>query len=231
MVASVAKDVQRQDLNEDAYALGEESFAVSDGASESYDSKSWARLLSNAYLLDQDVGESWLVNQVQSYLGATDFTSLSWSRQAAFERGSFATLLGLKLASDSTSVDLIAVGDSLAIHVRQGVILKSFPLEHAVEFDERPLLLSTLASANGFVRRSDFSANSTTSWSIQDGDQILLVTDAVAHWLLTDTEALTALSSIRSPDEFQEIVLKRRMNKTMKVDDSTVLRIVVDSAE
>lgn len=231
LVASVAKDAQRQDLNEDAYALGETCFALADGASESYDSKNWAQLLTKAYLLDQGVNVSWVTDRVRSYVEASDFTSLSWSRQAAFERGSFATLLGLKWSLDSENVELLAIGDSLAVHVRNGVMLTSFPFQHAEQFDARPLLLSTQLMANDFVRKSDFCTTSTITWPVQAGDQIFLVTDAVGHWLLSHDEALTVLSTIRNPEEFEKMVFEKRSDKTMRLDDSTVLRIVINSSE
>ena len=49
---SVAKDPERPDLNEDAHSqsLNGNIFSLSDGASESYDSKSWAHLLVNKFI-------------------------------------------------------------------------------------------------------------------------------------------------------------------------------------
>jgi len=231
LAASVAKDLKRPDLNEDAYALGDARFALSDGASESYDSRTWARLLTEAYVLDQGVCVPWVADRVRTYLDSTDFASLSWSKQAAFERGSFATLLGLELAPNGTDAEVLAIGDSLAAHVRDGVILDSFPFQHAEQFDARPRLLSTLAAANDFVGESNFFTNSSITWPVRPNDQILLVTDAVGHWLLAHEEALTTLSVVSSNEEFGQLVADRRLDKTMRLDDSTILRIVVEGDE
>ena len=231
LVASVAKDPARQDLNEDAFALGGSRFALADGASESYDSRTWARLLTEAYVLDQCVGVPWVADKVRTYLDSADFASLSWSRQAAFERGSFATLLGLELALNGSDAEVLAVGDSLALHVRDGVILTSFPFQHANQFDARPQLLSTLATANDFVGECDFFTTSSATWPVQPGDQILLVTDAVGHWLLAREDALTALSAVATDEEFEQLVVDRRRDRTMRLDDSTLLRIAVEGDE
>lgn len=231
LVASVAKDPKRPDLNEDAYALGDVRFALADGASESYDSGTWARLLAQAYVLDQGVGVPWVADRVRTYLDSSDFASLSWSKQAAFERGSFATLLGLELAPNGSDADVLAIGDSLAVHVRDGVILASFPFQHAEQFDARPRLLSTLATANDFVGESDFFTSNSIRWSVRPGDQILLVTDAVGHWLLARKEALTTLGVVSTNEEFGQLVADRRLDKTMRLDDSTLLRIAVDGDE
>lgn len=231
LVFSVAKDPQRQDLNEDAYAWSDARVALADGASESYDSKAWAHRITDAFVLDHAVGVIWVADRVREYSESMDFSSLSWSQQAAFERGSFATLLGLELSPDGTSAEVLAIGDSLALHVRDGVMLASFPFQHGVEFDARPQLLSTLATANDFVGASDFFNISSATWRIQPCDHILLVTDAVGHWLLTQQDALTALSNVTTSDEFEQLVIARRLDKSMRLDDSTVLRIAIVSDE
>lgn len=231
MAATVAKDPQRQDLNEDAFALGDVRLALSDGASESYDSRTWARLLTQAYALDEALSAQWVAERVKAYLESSDFSSLSWSKQAAFERGSFATLLGLELAPNGCEAELIAIGDSLAVHVRDGRKLASFPFQHADEFDARPRLLSTLATANDFVGEPEFFSTNSVTWKLQPGDQILLVTDAVGHWLLAHEEALTIVAELSSGEEFEQLVVSRRVDKTMRLDDSTILRVLFDAEE
>lgn len=227
LAASVSKDPKRQDLNEDAFAEGDNSFALADGASESYDSKSWARLLTEGYALDQNVDIPWVTERVRTYANASNFESLSWSGQAAYERGSFATLLGLKSGANASEVDVLAIGDSLAVHVRDGFILASYPFQQASQFDTRPQLLSTLATANDFVWESGFFYTNSITWSVKTGDQILLVTDAVGHWLLSHSQALTELNSISDENEFERLVVEHRLDKTMHLDDSTFLRIVI----
>ena len=231
LVASVAKDPQRQDLNEDAYAysVGQCCIALADGASESYDSQAWAQLLAQTYLRNQRVSVQWIEEQVQTYVESIDPASLSWSRQAAYERGSFSTLLGLELAQNGRDAEVLAIGDSLAIHVRDGVRMASFPFKSAEEFDARPQLLSTLSSANAFVGDSKFFTDNSATWEVSPGDYILLVTDAVGHWVLSHSEALTSLQDVTSPDEFLQLVLDRRRDHSMRLDDSTILRICVDA--
>lgn len=231
LVASVPKDPQRQDLNEDAYAVGESCVAVTDGASESYDSRAWARLLAEAYAKEQSVSAEWVAERIRTYLESTDIECLSWSRLAAFERGSFATLLGLELVPNRHEVDVLAIGDSLAVHVRDGAMLSSFPFAKPEDFDVRPRLLSTLASANTFIDEHEFFKNSSTTWEVQSGDCILLMTDAVGHWLLAHSEEVPTLIAMPSAEAFEELVIERRRDRRMRLDDSTVLRIVVVADE
>jgi hypothetical protein len=86
--ASVAKCQQDSRLNEDA--LGERAshgvYAVSGGASESFDSRRWSKLLVQLFLRNPHVDERWLRRAVTVFAGQFDRETMSWSAQAAFAR-------------------------------------------------------------------------------------------------------------------------------------------------
>jgi hypothetical protein len=234
--SSVPKDLERPELNEDAWACDEllTCVAVSDGASESYDSKRWARALVDRYSANQMFDWDWVSGAVTAYNSTIDFSALSWSQQMAFDRGSFATLLALQLAENGSEVEILGVGDSLAVHVRDGALLATFPYEQAEQFDENPMLLSTLSAENLFIKEPGFfQRNSSKTWVILPGDVIYLMTDAVGQWLLgnqvpgqTPLELLDALST---HEEFSALTLQLRSENKMKLDDSTLIRLVVES--
>ena len=94
----VPKDLSFPDTNEDAYEIAPDAgkIAMSDGASESYDSRAWARLLACRFVENSQIDHRWLAEAITEYTTRVDYASLSWSKQAAFERGSFATLLGIE---------------------------------------------------------------------------------------------------------------------------------------
>lgn len=234
LFASVPKDFERPELNEDAWAQDEAQtcFALSDGASESYDSRVWAQLLVAKYASNPNFLPSWVDEVAAKYSQQVDFESLSWSKQAAFERGSFATLLGLQLAANGREVEVLAIGDSLACHLRNGTLLATFPYSTAEEFDARPALLSTLPSKNAFLVEPDFFARNTArTWAVEQGDVVLLVTDAVGQWLLrelaSEPGSLPAVEALRTEADLTELVRRMRAEHRMRYDDSTVLRLVV----
>jgi hypothetical protein len=232
---TVPKDAERPDLNEDAWAADEAvtRIALSDGASESFDSRTWANLLVNAYALNPAFSSDWLTKVLGEYLESVDYESLSWSKQAAFDRGSFATLLGVELAPNGSDIEVLALGDSVAFHVRSDSLLVSFPYTTPEEFDARPLLLSTVAASNSFVTESGFfSRNSSSTWSIETGDLILVATDAVSQWVLNEhkgeNSALSFLSIVDCPELFETKIKELRFQRRIKVDDSTMIRLVVE---
>jgi hypothetical protein len=235
LVASVPKDPERPELNEDAWAPNEAltCFALSDGASESYDSRVWAQLLVAKYASDPHFLPSWVDEATAKYSQQVDFESLSWSKQAAFERGSFATLLGLQLADNGREVEILAIGDSLACHLRDGALLSTFPYSTAEEFDARPALLSTLSSKNAFLAEPDFFARNTArTWAIEEGDVLLLVTDAVGQWVFRELAgepgSVASMATIRSDADLTELVLRMRAEHRMRYDDSTLVRLLVE---
>lgn len=233
--ASAAKDPAHPERNEDAWLADDvrQRWALSDGASESYDSRVWALSLVDRYVADPAVNVQWVEQAVQAYASTVDFASLSWAKQAAYERGSFGTLLGVELAPNGTDLEVLAIGDSLAVHVREGQVLNSYPFQDASGFLERPQLLSTLPSANAFVTAPDFiTRNSCRTWAVQPGDSIYLMTDAVGQWLLQELQhtpsSLEVIEQLRESDQFQMLVMTMRAEeRRLKLDDSTLVRLVV----
>jgi hypothetical protein len=82
----VPKEPSFPDANEGAFEKDPESgkIAVSDGASESFDSKTWARLLACRFVENPQLNERWLADAIADYTARADYASLSWSKQAAF---------------------------------------------------------------------------------------------------------------------------------------------------
>jgi len=234
LAVTVPKDIERRLLNEDAWAVDDlvTRVAVSDGASESFDSRAWANLLVNAYIADPAFSPEWLEGVLKSYMATVDYEALSWSKQAAFDRGSFATLVALEVAPNS-DVEVLALGDSVAFHLRGQELVASFPYTAPEEFEARPQLLSTIRTSNAFITEPGFFIRNTSrTWRVQSGDVLILATDAVSQWALREQlpgqEALQYLCSVDSVESFEAKVLELRGQNRIRVDDSTLIRLVVE---
>jgi hypothetical protein len=230
LAASLGKDPQRPELIEDVFAISEKvaRAAIADGASESYDSGKWAKLLAHAFVLEPNVSPRWLQTLVSYYTSQTDFDALSWSAQAAFERGSFSTLLGIELLPEEHAVRVLAVGDSIALQTRQQTIVTAFPFNNPDTFACRPELLSTKSRNNVFFTEP-FVSRSWTRWQLYDGDNVYLMTDAVGEWILKGGAGtnLRELELVRTYDDFAELVLWLRRVRRIRLDDSTLIRMSV----
>ena len=95
---SCPKDPLGSDINEDrrVFDAARGALALCDGASESFNSSVWAQILADKFVADPAVTPDWLAGAVADYVSRHDFESMSWSRQASYERGSFSTLLGIQ---------------------------------------------------------------------------------------------------------------------------------------
>ncbi|USI27902.1 hypothetical protein [Alteromonas macleodii] len=259
-LASIPKDLDLPELNEDAYssfipdvntkkansqkALKKGRFglrkympnlyqgcckiAISDGASESYNSKLWASMLVEHYTLFSKVSIDDISNLISEYNANHDYQSMSWSQQSAFERGSFATLLGIEFFKDNNSIDILSIGDSLLVLIDEGELKFSYPYSSSSEFDQRPTLLSTKFNHNNFITSEDFV---DTHYSKLDLDQyqsptLMLMTDALGQWCLKQQELGNSVwENLRCIDHesLKNLVLIERKERRMRTDDVTLV--------
>lgn len=221
---TMGKQVAEPHLNEDAVACAQVKgvYAVSDGASESFASRRWARELVRRYVQRPVIDSAGLANAIDAYNGAFDRATMSWSAQASFDRGSFATLLGLRF--DVAGVSILGIGDSLAVLEDGAEIRATFPYDAPEQFRANPLLLSTIYDRNAAILDADFSVY----WRLEEviTPKVFCMTDAIAAWLLSAREErMQRLRELKTRAEFVELVEGARADGTMRRDDTTLLVI------
>ncbi len=226
----VPKDLAYQDANEDAIEFIGESgrLALSDGASESFDSRSWARLLVEKFVRDPALSQDWLSAAISGYMSRFDVASLSWSKQSAFERGSFATLLCLESDPTHNAVDVLCVGDSLAVLLEDDELRGSIPYTKSNQFMQRPELFSTNTAQNAFFFSADFFSRHHKTWQMKamKSPIVLCMTDALGEWALRHdaqgSPKWKTLASIRELSQLETLVCNAREIKDMRIDDVTL---------
>lgn len=235
--ATISKDPQIMGSNEDAAVLRlfgkSQRAAVFDGASESFAARKWSRLLADEWGRGLVVDDSWIKNAQDRYQREMYALSLSWAQEAAMERGSFATIASIEVLDDVINVCII--GDSTVFFLDSRGVKSSLPFQSETQFSSAPLALSSRPKAleqNYALLQSGKKLSGTFSKAI--GERfILLATDAVSCWLLSDDlsthlQRLNRLISCKSPAEFREMVLREREDGAMKIDDSTIILLRID---
>lgn len=228
---SVPKEVDYADANEDAYCYSEElgRFAIGDGASESFDSKKWANLITSLFVENPSIDAEWVLNATQKYNNEIDYEQLSWSRQAAYDRGSFTTIVGITTNLQKQRAEIVGIGDSVAILLENREIIASFPITRSEQFSERPRLISTIHAHNLFIGSSTFVEGHFVTWDLQANSEILLMSDALACWCLNSVENREEdwreLLDIESLDSLSSLISRLRYEKKIRIDDSTLLRL------
>lgn len=228
---TVAKHLDSPDENEDAYRIAHDSgrLVLSDGASESFDARSWANLVVDQFL-GSAPSEEQLDICIHAYEQLHDFKTLSWSKAAAYERGSFATLVIAQNNDDRKAVTVTTLGDSLVVWCDGIGEIETLPYQSANQFTEKPTLLATRSALNIEVDIDGQGAWSQREWSYDQQEQCLLLcmTDALGAWLLNRREqghsdAFERLSGLRDQQAFLELVEEARASGEMRRDDSTLI--------
>ena len=233
----VPKDLAFADEIEDAMAFAPEAgrVAISDGASESYDSRSWARLLVRRFVADTAVDGAWLNAAITEYRSQRDFSDLPWSHQAAFDRGSYATLLAVEHLPQEQRLKVHCVGDSVAMLIDGlGNLQRKFSYLRAAAFRQRPNLLSTDPARNTSFKGWRALELQTASWRLFPGEPrfVLCMTDATGEWALQHAECgrpvWKELLALDDQPGLDALVAEARESRDMRVDDVTLVRLSFD---
>jgi hypothetical protein len=238
---TVPKHSEFPEANEDKLRTCDtrQIYVLSDGAGVSYNSSLWADVVVEAWFTSPPRRKfgRWLQQAIAEYKSRSDMANMSWNQQAAFERGSFASLLALNWTPES-DLRVTAVGDSTAILVSDGQKRWSFPYDHADQFRARPHLLSTILSRNlgpffvdavKALRANKPAGPCHASVPLRTGKEhrMLCVTDALGEWLLRDcdnhSDRLRRILSVTSEDDLVALVEEERAAGAMRRDDTTLL--------
>lgn len=228
---TIAKDNENPSHNEDAYefSLKEKRIAISDGATNSFDSKSWANIIVKKFVSNPELNKSWIIDAIREYNLLHDYSTLSWSKQAAFERGSFASLIGVELLEKQLTVT--SFGDSIAILLDGNNFIDSFPYIISEDFNKHPELIATFLKYNTFFEKDIDLSKYQKNWCINNFNKPILIcmTDAFGQWALRnkekDSDKWDVICNIRTQEDLDILVENERLSKDMKVDDTTLIII------
>jgi hypothetical protein len=229
--ASCSKEINYSDSNEDIYLINEDKglVALCDGASESFASKCWATQLAEHFIYCPEISPAWVDLVIESYTKQFNPSLLTWSKQASFERGSFSTLLGLEYNKLQNCLEIMAVGDSIAILLDQGKKIDSWPYKKPELFIQNPVLFSSNKSENQFIEACDFYNCHQITWPLYHliKPLLLLMTDALGEWFLRTYQKNPdeCLSLVQMYDNtlFCNWVISQREIKNIKQDDTTLI--------
>jgi hypothetical protein len=209
-------------------------FAVADGATEAFDARNWAERLAqhwvqNESALTPEEFRCWVAAEGRELRDSWEGLSLSWYSEEKARNGSFAAFVGVEidLESESPSWKAIALGDACLIHCRSGALLKSFPLSRSESFNTAPVLVASDSSLHEIAMQSVV----VDSGSCQNGDVLLLLSDAAASWYLQRLEHKDfdpdTLLETKPNEELNQFFDDERSVGRMRNDDLAVLRIEI----
>lgn len=227
---------------------------VCDGATESALAKDWARLLSHTAaehamaqpdLLAGDTTfegfasaalsqwEPWLLRYTKAR--HAEGRPLKWYEHTKLAEGAYATLLTVRV-DPSSHPDTTepawrwraaALGDSCLFHLHDNRLVQAFPVSSVEDFGTTPDLFGSRNHDVALLaRRTRF-----TEGQCRPGDRLLLMTDALAAWLLSavdQEDAVSQLLEFAGPDDlegFKNWLDGLRNCRQLRNDDVAFVRI------
>lgn len=239
----------RPDDYEDAYAVSPngDRLAIADGATETSFAAEWARKLVQEWVISSipsldlaaDGLGQWMQALQVAWSDGVNWDALPWYAVDKAAAGAFSTFLGVELIRDELAEPAnvhgqvhtnelvrwraVAVGDSCLFHIRNGCMLRAFPIECYEQFGNCPYLLSSIPASNSEMARYTHVADGALS----AGDQIVLATDALAAWLLQahgrGEKPWVSLSALKEIGEFVSFIDELRDTGQLRNDDVTLV--------
>ena len=158
------------------------------------------------------------------------FRSLAWYSEAKQRIGSFAAFVGVEIDLNEKLWTALALGDSCVIHVRGNELVDSFPISDSTRFGSAPVLAPSLAATNTHAQNEI----AVSSGRLVSGDELFLLSDAVASWYLMLSEQADGVTKSRFAElldnDDQETLtdfleLQRSLGR-LKNDDVAIVRLM-----
>lgn len=201
--------------------------AIADGATETSFSGLWAQILVDAFVSERlaQVKPETMVALSANWRAAIDsrHKPLPWYALEKLERGAFSSLLGLTIRADG-GWRALCVGDSCLFHVRPKQAIRAFPYHLPDQFNNHPALISTRLDSVVEARTA------RSKW--KPGDYFLLMTDALAHFFLSQRKQRTRLAADGLDQAgFEQMIAHARGERICRNDDVTLVKIVPTPGE
>lgn len=159
--------------------------AVSDGASISYDSRKWAWSLCRTFIRNTNCGVDWLNSARTRFADHFGPAADDWAAAHAWDRGSFATFLGITL----TEARLVAygIGDTV-LFLTSGDKLQMWPDLRQEDFTASPALLCSHPGRSAFNDTDEAFEGASRIFAAPSGGwkgtRVTVATDALAEWVI-----------------------------------------------
>ena len=119
-----------------------------------------------------------------------------------------------------------AIGDSCLFHLRNGELVRSFPLQCAAEFETDPTVLGSVD-----LKRDHLMQFTALDEHCYPDDLLVLCTDALAEWAMRSQEAgdppdWLSFWDMPEPD-WQAAITELRKQRHIRYDDTTLVLLRV----
>ena len=211
-----------------SYSLSNNIFAIADGTTKSYNSEKWASLITDSFVRSPKFNSKQLIEDFKNC--ANRFKELKFELSSNFaivslekekiKKGATATFIGVEITKKN-ELKLICSGDSCLFIISKNKV-SPIPFDNIESLDSNKHFLNTEKILKGEVDESYFIER---TFEINDGDTLLIASDAISRLILKNHEAITDILEINSFDNLLSFCLKNWESNRLEEDDITALII------
>ena len=204
------------------------SLAISDGTTQSFNSEIWAEIITKEFVgkpsFDAKVLLETFITSAKKFK-ERKFEFNANPAKAALEKdklkkGSTATFIGLQYKNNC--VQAISIGDSNVFLVNEQGIT-AFPFSDLDSLDANNDFINTEKLISDEIEVKSFKVS---SFAIKQKNKLILSTDALSRLILKDSKVLKELMALKNFYEFKDLCLKYWEQKVLEEDDITA--VIVD---
>ncbi|MDR0408324.1 MAG: hypothetical protein LBH45_05380 [Campylobacteraceae bacterium] len=234
---SVSKDYACPHENEDWFNINfiehDMRIALSDGATISYNSKKWAKILVDYFIKTGNFFAADIKKIVNIYYEkGLDFNGMTLMQKRGLSFGSYATFLGVEYNFSDNCIHVLGIGDSIAVLLNKEDFIEAFPYTSSIQFRKNPQMLSTDIRSDFFFIYSKNYSKFCKIWDLNPikCPMLLCMTDALGEWALKEMEngnslVWKELLSISNMREFKNFIQTKRDSNMIKIDDTTLISV------
>ncbi|CCI03801.1 PP2C family serine/threonine-protein phosphatase [Microcystis aeruginosa] len=232
-----------------SYNEAKNCFAIADGATQSFYSSIWSKLLVNYFCqnpeIDQNNWQEWLKPIQEEWLKEVRAESekaekgnyparVELKNGLSFRYSATSTFIGLQFLENQAKVSI--VGDSCLFIFQGDKLIKTYLLQKSADFNNRPGYFGSYPKNNNDYK-PEFLDIPLKYEQPSDKLYFVLATDALAEYIFKYTEQqrdiLTTLLRINSEQKFENFVKSARHDNTIKMknDDVTLMILEVSDRE
>ena len=192
-----------------AYSKDVSTIALSDGATQAFESGVWAEILVNSYIDNPSNKSSIFLNLLLKAANRfnrvvnidsikTDTKALEGLLSNLYKKGSYCTFVGVKIENDIAKI--ASYGDSVFFHFRNNILINSIPVNKSSDLDLHSHFLNTniVNDQECFVEKHFKSEDIV----LEKGDVLILSSDAFAKYLLNRNSLIDELINMSTFKEF-----------------------------
>jgi hypothetical protein len=242
-VLSLAKDADYPDENQDCCRVDHVGrvAALADGVSSAIFSRLWAKILVEAAVegfpdpSQREPFACWLSERREAWRRQIDVSRLAWFQKPKLREGAFSTLLTVRLIPPADEpaegesewrLRAIAIGDTCMFHIRDGKVVRKFPVQTAAELERDPAVIGSVD-----LRRDDLLEFQRVDEPCLPGDLVVLCTDALADWALRAEQSGSPPKWPAYWDMPQAVwegeIKALRNDRTIRFDDTTLVLLQI----